>query len=146
MATSASSRLVKRKRPAARRRTFHSLIAGRTPKVRRLARATRRFLRQLLPDTHEVVDSSAPLIAFTRGDSYAGMVCTMMLSASGVKIGIFRGAELADPYGLLEGSGKMHRHVRLVEVADLRRPGVTALVRASDKAARVRQAARRVAK
>ena len=30
-----------------------------------------------------------------------------------VNVGFFRGAELADPAGLLEGSGKSMRHVKL---------------------------------
>jgi hypothetical protein len=32
---------------------------------------------------------------------------------SHVNVGFFRGAELADPAGLLEGTGKMMRHVKL---------------------------------
>jgi hypothetical protein len=38
-----------------------------------------------------------------------------------VNVGFFRGAELADPEGLLEGTGKFMRHVKLrpeAEVAD----------------------------
>jgi len=30
-----------------------------------------------------------------------------------VNVGFFRGAEIADPYGLLEGTGKVMRHVKL---------------------------------
>lgn len=30
-----------------------------------------------------------------------------------VNVGFFRGAELADPHGLLEGTGKLMRHVKL---------------------------------
>lgn len=30
-----------------------------------------------------------------------------------VNVGFFRGAQLADPHGLLEGSGKLMRHVKL---------------------------------
>ena len=30
-----------------------------------------------------------------------------------VNVGFFRGAEIADPYGLLEGTGKFMRHVKL---------------------------------
>lgn len=58
-----------------------------------------------------------------------------------VNVGFFRGAELVDPEGLLEGTGKFMRHVKLrpgVEVVDagaLRR-----LIEAaySDMVARVR--------
>ena len=40
-----------------------------------------------------------------------GTVCALILSKTGVKIGLFRGSELPDPKGLLRGSGKVHRHV-----------------------------------
>ena len=43
-----------------------------------------------------------------------------------VNVGFFRGAEIADPHGLLEGSGKFMRHVKLgpgreVDAAALRK-------------------------
>lgn len=41
------------------------------------------------------------------------MVCTLIISPSGVKLGIVGGVELPDPHSLLEGSGKTHRHVVL---------------------------------
>jgi hypothetical protein len=36
-----------------------------------------------------------------------------------VNVGFFRGAEIADPEGLLEGTGKFMRHVKLRPGADL---------------------------
>ena len=39
-----------------------------------------------------------------------------------------RGADLADPDGLLEGTGKKARHVKLRNVADVDRPGVRTLL------------------
>ncbi len=36
-----------------------------------------------------------------------------------VNVGFFRGAELADPHGLLEGTGKFMRHVKLRPERDL---------------------------
>ena len=41
----------------------------------------------------------------------SGNVCTLILSKSGVKLGLVHGSELADPNGLLEGSGKVHRNI-----------------------------------
>lgn len=48
-----------------------------------------------------------------------------------VNVGFFRGAELADPAGLLEGSGKYMRHVKLRPGSDI---DVTALRRLIDTA------------
>jgi hypothetical protein len=69
-----------------------------------------------------------------------GMVCTLILSKSGVKLGLVRGVELADPKGLLEGSGKVHKYVQLRKASDLNRPGVKGLVKAAHAAWQQRNA------
>jgi hypothetical protein len=58
-------------------------------------------------------------------------VCTLILSRSGVKLGIVRGSELSDPKQLMRGSGKVHRHVQLNTIADLKRPGLGSLFKAA---------------
>jgi hypothetical protein len=45
-----------------------------------------------------------------------------------VNVGFFRGAELADPAGLLEGTGKYMRHVRLRPDGDVDATALTALI------------------
>lgn len=45
-----------------------------------------------------------------------------------VNVGFFRGAELADPKGLLEGSGKFMRHVKLRPGAGIDEPALRALI------------------
>ena len=72
-----------------------------------------------------------------------GYLLRAALSKRGVKLGLVRGSELADPRGLLEGTGKVHKHVPLRTAADLRRPGVKPLVTAAFKAWQDRQNARR---
>ena len=64
---------------------------------------------------------------------YKGLVCTLFLSKSAVKIGLVDGSDLPDPHKLLEGAGKVHKHVVLKTTADLRKPGLKPLVRACVK-------------
>jgi hypothetical protein len=45
-----------------------------------------------------------------------------------VNVGFFRGAELADPNGLLEGTGKLMRHVKLRPERDVDAPALTKLI------------------
>ncbi len=45
-----------------------------------------------------------------------------------VNVGFFRGAELADPVGLLEGTGKYMRHVKLRPDSDVDAKALKALV------------------
>ena len=45
-----------------------------------------------------------------------------------VNVGFFRGAELADPVGLLEGTGKCMRHVKLRPARDIDATALTDLI------------------
>ena len=114
------------------------LLARYPDDVQALALEAIRLIRRLLPEVEENADATAGLIAFGYGPGYKGMVCTLILSKSGVKIGLVRGSELDDPRGLLEGSGKVHRYIQMKSAADLRRPGVSALIRATYAAWRKR--------
>jgi hypothetical protein len=71
---------------------------------------------------------TARLISYAYGPGYKGTVCTLILSKTGIKLGLIGGATLPDPEGLLAGSGKVHRHVQLSAPEDLRRPGLKQLV------------------
>jgi hypothetical protein len=115
-----------------------TFLAEYPPEVRVLTRAARAFLAETLPGSTETLDESARMFAYSYGPGYKGLVCTLLLSRKGVKIGVARGSELPDPKHLLEGSGKVHRHVPLQSPADLKRPGLKTLVTAALKAWKAR--------
>ena len=48
---------------------------------------------------------------------------------SHVNLGFYHGASLTDPSGLLEGSGRDLRHVKVRNVASAKDPAITALLR-----------------
>ena len=96
-----------------------TFLAPYPPEVRDVALAAREFLAQALPGAAETLDESAKLFGYGYGPGYKGLVCTLLLSRTGVKLGIARGSELPDPKQLMQGSGKVHRHVQLRTTADL---------------------------
>jgi len=57
-----------------------------------------------------------------------------------VNLGFYRGASLRDPAGLLVGTGKAMRHIRIDSLDDVERPQIAELLRASRAE---REAARR---
>ena len=77
------------------------------------------------------MDESARVIGYGYGPGYKGIVCTLILSKAGAKIGIAHGAALPDPKHLMQGKGKVHRHVPLRTIADLKQPGLTPLLKAA---------------
>ena len=122
-------------------RTVEQLVQAYPGEVREVFAAARALLWRLLPGVEQTVDGSAPVVGYGYGPGYRGTVCTLILSKSGVKLGLVRGAELADPRGLLEGSGKVHRYVALREAADVRKPGLSQLGKACYAARKGRSAA-----
>jgi len=121
-------------KPRAENATLETLLQPYPEDVQTLAREARETLREWLPKANEGVDESARMLAYSYGPGYKGMVCTLLLSKSGVKLGLAFGAALPDPRGLLAGAGKVHRHVQLRTVQDLHQPGLKQLVQAASAA------------
>jgi hypothetical protein len=92
--------------------------------VQETASAARQLLKDMLPGAAETVDEAAKLLGYSDGPGYKGVVFTLIMSKTGVKLGIFRGAGLPDPKHLMAGAGKVHRHVQLRSVDDIKRPGL----------------------
>ena len=57
-----------------------------------------------------------------------GTVCGFMTGKEHVTFIFLRGAALPDPEGLLEGTGKSVRHVKVRTVEDLKRPALKKLI------------------
>jgi hypothetical protein len=101
---------------------------GYPTKVRDVALGLRTIVRSAMLNAREMLDRSARIVGYGFGPGYADMICVIIPSKKGVKLGIVRATELPDPKGLLEGSGKVYRHVVFAESSDLRRAGLKALL------------------
>ena len=109
-----------------------------SPAVRTLAKSARKMVRGILPDAQETVDPGNKLIGYALGDRMKDTVCTIMPFTAHVNLGLFWGADLPDPNGLMEGTGKRHRHVKLLEIEDVKQQGLERLLKAALAAARKR--------
>jgi hypothetical protein len=119
-------------------RTVDTLLAAYPPGVKALALGARKLVLEALPAVEETLDTSVAVIGYGYGPGYNGLICTLILSKSGVKLGVARGVELPDPRRLLEGSGKIHRYVSFKQPSDLRRPGLNQLLKSAARAWRER--------
>ena len=120
-------------------RTLQTIVEPYSREVQAVAAGARQLICDVLPGVKERIDPKQAIVAYGYGPGYKGMVCTLLLSKSGVKLGVVRGSELADPRGLLEGSGKVHRYVQLHAPADLRKAGLRPLIKAAYVAWQERQ-------
>jgi hypothetical protein len=117
---------------------LEAFLDGYPSEVQDVALAARQLLNEVLPGATETLDEPARLIGYSYGPGYKGLVCTLILHRTAVKLGVVRGSELPDPRGLLQGEGKVHRHVELRTAADLKRTGLKPLLKAALAAWRAR--------
>jgi hypothetical protein len=79
--------------------------------VYELAMKLREIILDSLPGVAEVIDIPAKMVAYSYGQKYTELICIIIPSKKGVKLGFNRGTELPDPNGLLQGTGKISRFV-----------------------------------
>ncbi len=91
----------------------YEILSKYEPSIATTARLLRRVIIKHLPGITEQPDAKANLIGFSYGSGYKDLICTIMLSKKGVKLGFYKGGELPDPHHLLNGSGKIHRFVEI---------------------------------
>jgi hypothetical protein len=60
-----------------------------------------------------------------------GPICYYMAGKNHITLGFIRGTSLPDPEGLLEGTGKNLRHVKIKSVDDLNRKGLRELIKSA---------------
>jgi len=98
--------------------------------IRKLALAARKLILEEAPQANEFVYevyTIADHFSFTERPGDAFVFTTT--HANWINLGFNFGALLPDPDSLLRGEGKLIRHVRIAQAADLEAPGVRELVR-----------------
>lgn len=108
-----------------------ALLSSCTPEVRSLALQARELILKVIPTIEEQVDSSAKIIGYGFGPRYADLLCVIMPQKFHVNLGFYKGTELPDPVGLLEGTGKVHRHVKLKMPAEIKSSALKKLLKAA---------------
>jgi hypothetical protein len=93
------------------------------PELRKVVAALRSLVMKILPSTRITVNAWG-IPTFEAEYPF----CFYMSGKKHVTFGFHNGAGLSDPGGLLEGTGKNIRHVKLRTVEDLKRPGLRGLI------------------
>jgi len=97
-----------------------------------LALALREVVLEEAPNALEKVYRNHPsAVWFGFGPKMKDMFCYIATAKNHVNLGFCRGAALSDPNRVLEGEGKIMRHVMLWNGRDLQRPFVRRYIRAA---------------
>ncbi|MDE2816113.1 MAG: DUF1801 domain-containing protein [Chloroflexota bacterium] len=112
--------------------TFDDLLAMTEEPLRAVAAALREVIRGVDPNACEVVRLGDRAATYGVGprkmkDGYA----YILPHKSWINLGFYQGVELADPEGLLEGTGAKMRHVKIRSLEDARLPAVRDLIRSA---------------
>jgi hypothetical protein len=108
-------------------------LAEPTDELRRIARTWFDRMRACGPDVRELIHDGCPVACVE--DAPFGYVNAFKTH---VNVGLFYGAELEDPAGLLEGSGKRMRHVKARLGQDVNTAALSELITAAYRDIQVR--------
>jgi hypothetical protein len=101
-------------------------LVNQAPELGAVARRWFERMRACGPDVREAMHDHCPTACVE--DAAFGYVAVFTSHAN---VGFFHGADLADPAGLLQGSGKRMRHVKVRPGADLDAAALDALIDAA---------------
>ncbi len=92
---------------------FDNLLSQYDEQVFRTALQLRELLPSCLPGIIEQVDLPAKMVGYCYGQKYAELICVMIPSKKGLKLGFNQGVDLNDPDKLLGGTGKISRYLEI---------------------------------
>jgi hypothetical protein len=113
-----------------------TFLKGYSPQVRAIALRTREVILSVLPGVTEKVYPGWKVIQYSAGAGRDDVFAVISPQRERVNLGLANGAGLADPAGLLEGTGKGIRHVKLTSAEVAGAPALRDLVAGALKATR----------
>jgi len=112
---------------------YLSFLAPFETRIIRLALATRELVFEEAPDSLELIYDAYNAVSTGYGFTGRPSECFIHIAvyANWVNLGFHRGSELEDPEGLLQGTGRWIRHIRIAEAGDLEKPEVRRFIKAA---------------
>lgn len=110
--------------------TWDEVLATHRPEVVAAAHAIQGVIVEEAPDVVVYFDRGDGLLAFGRSSAMRDLLFALIPHAGWLNLQLADGATLPDPAGVVEGTGKRIRHVKLRSAESAGRSEVRALVRA----------------
>jgi hypothetical protein len=94
--------------------SFDDALAGSSDQVQEIARRLRELIVEVYPDVVEVPWPKQRIAGYGVGPKkMSEHFCYIGAHREHVNLGFYYGAELPDPHGLMEGTGKKLRHIKV---------------------------------
>jgi len=110
--------------------TFGQLISNNTPDVQAIALDLRKLVAEVLPGVTEVIWPRQKMAGYGVGPKkMSEQFCYIAPQKNHVNLGFYYGADLEDATGLLEGTGKSLRHIKIRSRAEAKNAAVKKLLK-----------------
>jgi hypothetical protein len=110
--------------------TFKEAVAKASDHARDLAYQLRKLVVKLMPDVVEIPWPRLRMASYGVGPKkQSEHFCYISTQKDDVNLGFYYGAELPDPEQLLQGTGKLLRHVKIREAKAIRNPALRQLLK-----------------
>ena len=110
---------------------MQAFLASYPPEVRDLALKLRALVLEVMPNALEHVDADDKMIGYGLSLKQPDIICAIAPYTSYVALMFGKGTELRDPEGLLKGTEKHVRHIKIREAGDIEAPALRALLEAA---------------
>jgi hypothetical protein len=104
------------------------LLSGSSPEMTAVARELRAVVAEALPDGTEQVDFGNRLLAIGRSMKMRDLLFAIIPHSAHVNLQLADGIDLPNPGGLIEGTGKRIRHIKVRSVDAARSAPVRAAI------------------
>jgi len=115
---------------------LRELLDDYSPEVRELAISVQARIFELVSDAEEKVMRGYKSLSYGFGGGMKDQFAAIVLHGERVNLQFHRGTDLPDPAGLLEGTGKTMRHVKIRTDETVRSEEVRALIESAAARAR----------
>ena len=108
---------------------FEEIVSSATPQVQALARNTRDLILDVKPDAVELAWPKQNISSYGVGPKkMSEHYCYIGMFKQHINLGFYYGADLPDPSGLLEGTGKLMRHIKISSQEQLEDPALRQII------------------
>ena len=112
--------------------TFEQALSGSSSQVKEVAGRLRAMIIDVYPEVVEVPWPKQRIIGYGVGPKkMSEHFCYIGVFKKHVNLGFYYGAELPDPHGLLEGTGKNLRHIKVKNGEEVDQPALRDILQAS---------------
>jgi hypothetical protein len=109
---------------------FARLLESKAPELTAAAHALRASIKAAMPDAVEQIDFADGLLALGRSRAMGDLLFAIIPHTAHVNLQLVDGADLPNPDGAIEGTGKRARHIKIRSAEAADSPAVRAAIAA----------------